>query len=227
MVSSPLRGSNRPTKMMFRCSPTNPATGLVGEHQNVIFVGRFDPRNGLDTMLAAYRQLFAERGASVRLIIVGDGPLRTRYERGIPARIRPYVHFAGRLNRSRPGHLAAADVFCTPCHRASFGMALLEAMSCGKATVASRIGGFELLLDHGRHGRLAHPGCHRSFADELRHLLDNHQAREHYGQTSRATVLANYCWKHIGHRLEHYYTTLRQTGRGDPSLPTSKQMATT
>jgi len=41
-------------------------------------------------------------------------------------------------------------VFCTPCNRASFGMVLLEAMSCGRPVVASRISGFQLVMEDGR-----------------------------------------------------------------------------
>ena len=48
----------------------------MGDHQNIVFVGRFDPRNGLDTMIDAFKLLHAERGSAVRLVVVGDGPLR-------------------------------------------------------------------------------------------------------------------------------------------------------
>ena len=109
-----------------------PAPGLRGEQGTIVFVGRFDPRNGLGTMIEAHRILQSERG-DVRLVVVGDGPLRAKYEHQITDEQRPHVHFAGRLNRSRPNHLVAGDIFCTPCNRASFGMVLLEAMSCGAA----------------------------------------------------------------------------------------------
>ena len=53
-----------------------PVRELMGDHRSIVFVGRFDPRNGVDTMIQAHARLFAERGPSVRLIVVGDGPLR-------------------------------------------------------------------------------------------------------------------------------------------------------
>ena len=58
-----------------------PVAELMGDHRNIVFVGRFDPRNGVDTMIRAHQLLFAERGPAVRLIVVGDGPLRRVYER--------------------------------------------------------------------------------------------------------------------------------------------------
>ena len=67
------------------------------------------------------------------------------------------MHWAGRVDWNRPRYYASADVFCTPCQRASFGMVLLEAMSCGRPVVASRISGFEMLVTSGREGLLVAP----------------------------------------------------------------------
>src|SRR4051794_32498596 len=78
-----------------------PVPGLRGEQGTIVFVGRFDPRNGLGTMIEAHRILQGDRG-DVRLVVVGDGPLRAKYEHQITEEQRPHVHFAGRLNRSRP-----------------------------------------------------------------------------------------------------------------------------
>ncbi len=73
----------------------DPVPELVsGDHQNVVFVGRFDPRNGLDTMIAAYRLLRRDRGDSVRLVVVGDGPLRGLYERQA-GELNSTIHWAG------------------------------------------------------------------------------------------------------------------------------------
>ena len=50
-----------------------PVADLMDDHQTIVFIGRFDPRNGVDTMIAAHQLLFAERGPAVRLIVIGDG----------------------------------------------------------------------------------------------------------------------------------------------------------
>ena len=67
--------------------------------------------------------------ASVRLCVVGDGPLGNVYRRKLPERVAGDVIWAGRVDWSRPRYYASADIHCTPCQRASFGMVLLEAMS--------------------------------------------------------------------------------------------------
>ena len=133
-------------------------------------------------MIEAHRILHSERG-DVRLVVVGDGPLRAKYEHQIREAQRPHVLFAGRLNRSRPNHLVAGDVFCTPCNRASFGMVLLEAMSCGQPVVASRISGFQLLMQDGVQGVLVHPADYAErFAAALGRLLDDPDERRRMGE---------------------------------------------
>jgi phosphatidyl-myo-inositol alpha-mannosyltransferase len=183
-----------------------PVRELLGDHRNIVFVGRFDPRNGLDTMLAAYRLLFADRGPGLRLIVVGDGPLRPYYLRQLSDDVRPYVHFAGRLNRTRPNHIVSGDVFCTPCNKASFGMVLLEAMSCGRAVAASRISGFQLLMDDGEQGILVHPAdAPERFASALARLLDDDDLCDRMAAAGRRTALERYAWPHVAAELEAYY----------------------
>ena len=65
-------------------------------------------------------------------------------------------------------------MFCTPCNRASFGMVLLEAMSCGRPVVASRISGFQLVMEDGEQGYMVDPAdSAERFAAALGRLLDS------------------------------------------------------
>ena len=91
------------------------------------------------------------------LCVVGDGPLGNVYRRKLPERVAGDVIWAGRVDWSRPRYYASADIHCTPCQRASFGMVLLEAMSTGRPVVASRISGFQLLMEHGKQGLMVSP----------------------------------------------------------------------
>ena len=186
-----------------------PVAELMGDHQNIVFCGRFDPRNGLDTVIEAFRLLHRERGDQVRLVVIGDGPLRKLYHRQVGEELAPFVHWAGRLNRSRPNYLTSGSVFCTPCNRASFGMVLLEAMSCGRPVVASRISGFQLLMEDGRQGFLVHPGDSAELhAGALARLLDDPDLRARMGAEGRRTALESYAWPRVAAKLEAYYADL-------------------
>ena len=187
----------------------DPLPELMDGKKNILFLGRFDPRNGLGTMIEAFVQVRREWGPEVRLVIVGDGPLRALYSKRIPAALEADVHWAGRVNWARPRYYTSADIHCTPCNRASFGMVLLEAMSCGRPVVASRISGFQLLMEHGRHGLLISPADEAErFAEGLLYLLDRPAERARMGREGRKTAVTRYAWGRIAAQLEDYYLKL-------------------
>jgi phosphatidyl-myo-inositol alpha-mannosyltransferase len=194
----------------FRPDAAPIASLQEGASPVVLFVGRFDPRNGLGTMLDAFEQLWRARDGDVRLCVVGDGPLRGHYTRRLSPEPARAVHFAGRLDWNRPRYYASADVLCSPCLKASFGMVLLEAMSCALPVVASRISGFELLVAHGREGLLvAPPGDPSSFADGIARLLDAPAERKRMGSEGRHTAVSSYAWHRVAGALETFYAELR------------------
>jgi phosphatidylinositol alpha-mannosyltransferase len=176
----------------------------------VLFLGRFDPRNGLGIMLDAFDGLWRARDGRVRLCVVGDGPLRRYYASRLTPEVAASVHWAGRVDWTRPRYYASADVFCTPCQRASFGMVLLEAMSCGRPVVGSLISGFEMLLTSGREGLLvAPPDEPAAFAAALGHVLSSPDERARMGAEGRVTATTRYSWTSVAAELEAYYLELR------------------
>ncbi|MDX6505930.1 MAG: hypothetical protein QOG06_574 [Gaiellaceae bacterium] len=77
-----------------------------------------------------------ERLGEGMLTFVGDGPLRSRLER------RAGVELAGTASHDEiPSLIAGAHVVCQPSLIEPFGQAVLEALSCGRSVVATRIGG--------------------------------------------------------------------------------------
>jgi phosphatidylinositol alpha-mannosyltransferase len=192
-----------------------PMEGLDGK-RNIVFVGRFDPRNGVKTMIGAYVRLRRVRD-DVRLVVVGDGPLRPIVERMVPTELHEDVVFAGRVNRLRPRYLASADILCTPCSLASFGMVLLEGMSAGLPVVASRIRGFELVMRDGIDGVMVdHAHDEAGFAAALGELLDDPARRRRLGAAGRQRALETFSWPVVGDQLESLYDEL--LGREQPRL---------
>ena len=146
---------------------------------------------------------------------MGNGPLRAYYERSLPRDVARAVHWAGRVDWDRPRYYASADVFCTPCQKASFGMVLLEAMSCGRPVVASRISGFQLLVQDGSEGLLVDPPDDPApFASTIGHLLEAPAERVRMGAEGRHTATTRYSWHRVAAELESYYSELR----GDAAL---------
>lgn len=174
---------------------------------NILFVGRFDPRNGLKTMIQAFKQVKREFD-NCRLIIVGGGPLKPYYRSLIGRDLMDDVHFAGLQNGGRPGYYATADIFCTPCTKASFGVVLLEAMASATPIVASDINGYRLVMRDGEQGRLVSGQQREAFAGALLELLRDPSRRRQMGEAGRRLVLDSFSWSHIAARVERYYLKL-------------------
>lgn len=177
---------------------------------NILFVGRFDPRNGLRTMLEAFK-LVKRDFDNCRLLVVGDGPLRPYYRSLVSKELAADVHFAGLVNGGRPAYYSTADIYCSPCNKASFGVVLLEAMSSGKPIVASDINGYRLVMDEGRHGFMVPEGKPEAFARSLLELLEDEELRRKMGQAGRRTVLEQFSWDLVARQVEEYYLELLGT----------------
>ena len=133
----------------------------------LFFIGRHEPRKGLDVLLEAMAELPAE----VRLWVASDGPqteeLRARF--GDDHR----VEWLGRISdEEAASRLRAADVFCAPSlHGESFGIVLLEAMAAQTAIVASDLPGYRNVATHDVDALLVPPGDASALAATIRRLL--------------------------------------------------------
>ena len=191
----------------FFSPAAEPLPDLAGT-RTIVFVGRFDPRNGVRHMIGAFTTLRRRRD-DVRLVVVGDGPLRPLVERMVPADLRDDVVFAGRVNRLRARYLASAEILCTPCSLASFGMVLLEGMSAGLPVVASRLPGFELVMRDGVDGLMVDRADDEAgFAAALDRLLDDPALGERMGAAGRERALSTFSWPVVGARLDALYDEL-------------------
>ena len=152
----------------------------------ILFLGRHEPRKGLDVLLDALAWL----PESVTVRVAGAGPitdrLRTRH------RHDSRIQWLGRLDDTEKiRELRAASVLCAPArHGESFGYVLLEAMAAGTPAVASDIAGYQCLNRHAEAAYLVPPADPRALAAALLRVLCNPALaatlRAHGDQTVRA-----------------------------------------
>ena len=97
----------------------------------LISVGRMAPEKNLDKVLQSYEAL-RSRGAPVKLVMVGDGPLREQFQQKYPD-----VIFPGMLVQSDlAAYYASADLFVFPSQTETFGNVTLEALASGIPVLA-------------------------------------------------------------------------------------------
>jgi phosphatidylinositol alpha-mannosyltransferase len=172
-----------------------------GAPPTILYVGRFDPRNGLEELLAAHR-LVRESGREARLLVVGDGPRRRHVER--LAAGMPDVVFAGRVPSGLPGYYAVADIYACPAVQGSFGISLLEAMACGTAAVCYDTPGFHSIARDGHEVLMTPPHDVRALAEALARLLDDPERRRALGRAGRRRALG-FAWPRIADRVLEIY----------------------
>jgi phosphatidyl-myo-inositol alpha-mannosyltransferase len=183
----------------FRPSPP-PASD--GRGPDLLFLGRLDPRNGLDTILNAMPMVLA-RYPDTRLMVAGDGPLRPLYER-MASPLGEHVSFLGRVNGDRPSHFSRADLYVCPTTKASFGVTLLEAMACGTPIAASDITGFRELVGGGEEAVLVPLGQPAEWAETVVKLLGDQERRGRMGRAGQAKA-ARYSWPLVTERILQVY----------------------
>ncbi len=170
--------------------------------RTLLFLGRFDPRNGLGLMLEAFA-LVKRRFPDVRLIVVGDGEQRAFYERMVPADMRGDVHFVGPALAKRPRYYATSDIFCSPVSQASFVVTLLEAMASGKPIVATDNVGYRDLLSPDE-STLVPPASPAAFADAIADLFTNDHRRREMGENG-VKKAARYSWDRVVEATLDFY----------------------
>lgn len=133
----------------------------------VLFLGRHEPRKGLEVLLAALPALPGD----VTVWIASDGPDTERLR--VAHAGDPRIQWLGRLSDlEKRRRMKAADVFCAPSLRGeSFGVVLLEAMSAGAAIVASDLSGYRLVARPDLDGVLVPPGDVPALAGALNEVL--------------------------------------------------------
>jgi phosphatidylinositol alpha-mannosyltransferase len=181
-----------------------PPAGLASDVPTVLFLGRFDPRNGLGTLIDAFMHVRG-RQREARLIVVGDGPERDRYLR--VAGGRPDVSFVGPVLHGRPGYYARSDVYACPTTTGTFGVTILESMACGTAVVCSDIPGFRDWVVDGREAVMFERGNSRSLADALVRVLDDDALRTRLGRIGREHALL-YSWPRVADQVLGVYARL-------------------
>jgi phosphatidylinositol alpha-mannosyltransferase len=148
----------------------------------ILFLGRFDPRNGLSTLIESFKKVRG-RHREAQLVVVGDGPLRKHYYRA--AGNDPDITFVGSVLGSRPSYYAHSSIYACPTTKASFGITLLESMACETPIVCSDILGFRDVVKHEREALMFHCGDRDALADNLVRLLDDETLRARLGKTGR------------------------------------------
>jgi phosphatidylinositol alpha-mannosyltransferase len=190
----------------FRPGP-QPLRSLPDRRPELLFLGRLDPRNGLDTLLEAMPAVLNQL-PNVHLTVAGDGPLRRMYER-MARPVGPQVTFVGQVNGNRPFYYSRAALYLCPTTKASFGITLLEAMACGTPMAVSDIIGFRELVAGGDEAALVPKDDPSAWATAIIHLLGDEGRRKTMSSAGR-TKAELFAWPRVAGQVTAVYRRVLQ-----------------
>ena len=195
----------------FSPSPL-PATDGDGE---VLFVGRFVEKKGLDTLLAAWPHVRAAR-PKARLRLLGFGPLESLARSGGPGVVVEPADSARRAEQVRDA-IRAATVVVTPSRTARDGdaetllLVNLEAQASGRPVVTTRHGGIPEYVADGSTALVVPEADPGALADALVAVLEDHALAERLGAAGPGFAAA-FDQRACTARVDDLYDTLIATG---------------
>lgn len=201
--------------------------GIAPDAKMVLYVGRFDRRKGIETLVRAVAKSQFRDGGNLQLFIGGgsrpgqsDGIERDRIANIVTElNLADCATFTGRLDDTvLPFYYAAADVCVVPSHYEPFGLVAIEAMASQTPVVASNVGGLQFTIVPEITGLLAPPKNETAFAAAIDRILANSAWRDELGKAGRQRVEIAFSWDSVATRLTQLYTRLLAQPEKKPQI---------
>lgn len=169
----------------------------------LVHTSNFRPVKRVTDTIKIFEQVLKEVPA--KLVLVGDGPDRSECERLCrQLEICQHVKFLGK-QEGLVEILSSSDVFLIPSQSESFGLAALEAMSCGIPVVSSSVGGLPELIRHNETGYIAEIGDIDRMSKYVIDLLTNDKKYKMFAKSSRERAVTQFDKSKIIPMYEEHY----------------------
>ncbi|MGW3560683.1 GT4 family glycosyltransferase PelF [Streptomyces sp. NPDC000963] len=192
-----------------------PPAGPEPDAPTLSWAGRVDPIKDLETLIRALA-LVRERMPAVRLRLFGGTPrggeaYRERCE-ALAAELghADAVTFEGRVDDIKDAY-AAGNVVMLSSISEGFPFTLIEAMSCGRATVSTDVGGVREAV--GDTGLVVPPRDPAAMADAALALLGDAARRRAMGEAARLRVIERFTLRQTVDTFRAIYHELAAGGR--------------
>jgi phosphatidylinositol alpha-mannosyltransferase len=185
--------------------PAAPPEHLRDRRPTILFIGRLEPRKGVQILLRSY-QILKAKMPQLRLVVVGDGTIAGKLRRWARDHDLRDVFFEGYQPReSLPAYYQRADVFCAPSiENESFGITLLEAMAAGRPVIATEGNGSQTLGEDGKTGLVVPSGDAQSLTAAIERLLEDRSLAERVGAAAQVRA-REFDWSLVAVKILEYY----------------------
>lgn len=177
-----------------------------GSALRVIYTGRLVALKNVTAALQAVAAV-AAKGTPIELVVVGDGPERSRLESMVASLgISESIRFLGAVTQSRVmEELALSDVYVLPSLKEGGVWSLMEAMSVGLPVVCVDTSGMSIITDEHSAIRVAPVSQDHlvaGFAEALTLLANSPERRQQLGENARRRIETLFRWDHKGDTMQ-------------------------
>jgi glycosyltransferase involved in cell wall biosynthesis len=181
-----------------------PRRELPGNPLVIGSVSMLRPEKGLDTLIEAFAQVKNFHPA-LHLLLVGSGAMLP----GLQS-LAQSLGIADRCSfepasKDVTGWLSAIDIFVLPSLSEALSNALMEAMACGCAVVASNVGGNPELVVDGETGLLFEKADVAGLAARLRLLIEDEALRRRLADAAARVIRETMSLASATRRMEEIY----------------------
>jgi glycosyltransferase involved in cell wall biosynthesis len=163
--------------------------GIHREDFVILYLGRLHPKKSPEDMVKAFPKIVREV-PNAKLVIAGKGSEKEKLEKLVQElKLQGKVIFTGFVSENAKwGLLKRCDIFVLPSIVEAFGIALIEAMACGKPVIATNVGPFPEIIKDGETGVLIPVHSPPSLADAVISLARNPEKRMLIGKKAKEEV---------------------------------------
>jgi glycosyltransferase involved in cell wall biosynthesis len=189
------------------------------------FVGVLRDQKGQSTAVAAWPEVLS-RFPQARLLLVGTGS----HEAGLRAQaaasgVADHVILTGGRD-DVPAIIRASTLVVLSSEGEALPTVLIEAAGCGRAVVATSVGGIPDVVVDGETGLLVPPGDVRALGDAIIRLFHDHALRHEMELRARELAVRRFALDLWARRLSQIYRAVLVGDRSSASAPVPPRAAT-
>lgn len=170
--------------------------GATDQSQVMISVGRMAPEKNLEQVLKTFEALKL-LGTDLKLVMVGDGPLREQFQLKYPEIIFPGMLVQSELAK----YYASADLFVFPSQTETFGNVTLEALASGIPVLAFDCAAARDWVQTGVNGWLVPENDPDGFARKAVEIFNTKNLLSQVTQSTRQQIV-RLDWDQIAEQVE-------------------------
>ncbi len=186
-----------------KSSPDKRSNYAKPQEKIVTHVSNFRSPKRISDVVRIFKKI--SDNIQAKLLMVGEGP-----DMGIAMELVNHLDLTSQVRFMHmidpvENILSISDLFLLPSGTESFGLAALEAMSCGVPVVATDVGGIPELVEHGGCGFLAPVKDVEKMGENAVTILKDDILRERMSKRGREITLERFDEETIVSRYEQYY----------------------